>query len=478
MIDDGGQLRDRQQFFTRLRRWCERQSELTLLLGAILLLSSAAAVLVFVLEKYFMADPSSSLIFRPADCYPSMQPIAGQHCFSDYGWSIHHGMRANPWDSAPLHWRDVNDYTAAALLPPMIFALIGSWLHAPSAGLIAYLIAMTVAVLYPAFWAARGARGLERVVVFVACGVAAIPGWAAIDRGNAIGFFVPIGLVFLVALCRQRWGVVAIAVILASLLKPQFVLLALVLFAARRWREGSSAVAGAVLLNVAAYGVWFQKFPETILMSVTNVLGHGARIDGNPDGAQLDASFRRGLLAIPEYLATGTVDGRLTADALAKPWSLVGYAVLIAVTLSILILGRRIPPVLAGVALLCAVSLFPTVTYRYYLVFAIPVVALVVRDPDGAPGRGIFDRPGAVGGRRRAVFLLITAAAAVSVAQVPIPLPNEYVKGLMPTSAVLAPLLWLIACAAIVVSYARSAAMTPLPGTEGSASETGSAPTS
>jgi hypothetical protein len=465
----------------RLRRCFEGQSERTLILGAILLLSSAAAVLVFVLEKYYLADPSSSIIFEPDDCYPSLQAVAGQHCFSDYGWSIHHGMRANPWDYAPLHPGDANDYTAAALLPPMMFAVISGWLHVPSAGLIVYLIAMAVAVLYPAFWAARGARGLERVVVFVACGVAAIPGWAAIDRGNAIGFFVPIGLVFLVALCRQLWGVVAIAVVLAALLKPQFILLALVLFAARRWREGIGAVAGAGLLNVAAYGFWPQQFPATMLESVTNALGHGVRIDGIIEGQQLNVSFRRGLLAIPEFFATGSVDGRLGADG---PWSLAGYAVLIAVALGILILGRRIPPVLAGVALLCAVSLFPDVTYRYYLVFAIPVVALVIRDPDGAPGRGIFDRPGAIGGRRRAVFLLITAAAAVSVAHVPIPLPSDYGGGLMggalmPTSgSVLAPLLWLIACMAIVVSYARSAAVTQLPDAEGSPSKTGSAPTS
>ena len=466
----GAHLRDGQPSWARLHRWCESQSERTLILGAILLLSSAAAVLVFVLEKYYMADPSSSIVFEPDDCYARLQAVAGQHCFSDYGWTIHHGMRANPWEYAPLHLLDVNDYTAAALLPPMIFAVISGWFNAPSAGILAYLMAMAVAVLYPAFWAARGARGLERVVVFVACGVAAIPGWAAIDRGNAIGFFVPIGLMFLVGLCRQRWGVVATAVILASLLKPQFVLLALVFFAARRWREGLGAVAAAGLLNVAAFGFWPQQFPATILESVTNALGHGVRVDGIIEGQQMNVSFRRGLLAIPEYFATGSVDGRLGADG---PWSLVGFAVLIAVALSVLVLGRRIPPVLAGVALLCAVSLFPDVTYRYYLVFAIPVVALVIRDPDGAPGRGIFDRPDALGGRRRVVFLLITAAAAVSLAHVPIPLPSDYGAGpmggaLMPTSgSVLAPLLWLIACMAIVVSYARSGATTQVPGAVG-----------
>jgi len=72
---------------------------------------------------------------------------------------------------------------------------------------------LTIAVLSPAVWAARGARGLERIVVFVACGAAAVPVWTVIDRANSVGLLAPIGLVFLVALCRQRWGLVAVMVV-------------------------------------------------------------------------------------------------------------------------------------------------------------------------------------------------------------------------------------------------------------------------
>jgi hypothetical protein len=111
-------------------------------------------------------------------------------------------------------------------------------------------------------------------VVFVACGIAAIPAWMAIDRGNSVGLVVPIALVFLVALCRRRWGLVTVMVVLAALVKPQFAVLAVALFAARKWRCGGIAVAGAGICNVAAYLLWPRDFPETITQSIHNTFGY------------------------------------------------------------------------------------------------------------------------------------------------------------------------------------------------------------
>ena len=161
------------------------------------------------------------------------------------------------------------------MVPYMIFGLLGKWLGASRLGLLAYLFALTIAVLSPALWAARGARGLERVVVFVACGVAAIPAWVAVDRGNSTGFVVPIALVFLVALCRRRWGLVTIMVVLAALVKPQFAVLGVALFAARQWRLGGIAVVGVVISNLAAYLLWPRDLPETIAQSIHNTLDYG-----------------------------------------------------------------------------------------------------------------------------------------------------------------------------------------------------------
>ena len=369
-------------------------TERTVLLGMVLLLSAASSAIVFVLTQYFGTPAFSSLVFQPLDCRAGgWQPVLGQHCFADYGWSVKLRMRPNPWDGFTLYTGDINDYSAAALMPPLLFAVLAGWLHAPSVGVLTYVLVLAIAVLFPAAWAARGACGLERVVVFVACGAAALPAWAAIDPANSVGFIAPIGLAFLVALCRQRWGIVTIAVVTAALVKPQFVVLVVVLFAARRWRLGGIAVAAAVLLNTIAYLAWPKDFPDTILQSIRNVFSHGIFNMGTIE-EHWNRSFARGLLVLPDYIAALNARGDVPEDFLTKPPSLIGYAVLVVTVACVLILGRRIPPVMVGIVLLAVTSLFPTFTYSYYLVFVIPIAALVARDPDGPAGRGILTGSG------------------------------------------------------------------------------------
>ena len=454
------------------------QSERTLLLGTVLLATSLSAVTGFVLAQYFSLDVLSSLIFVPDDCPPDWTMHVGRHCFSDYGMPAIGAKLPNPWEAHPpplqghpSHVPGPSSYPAAGLLPQRTFGLLGEWLHAPLVGLFGYLLVLVIAVFTPAVWAARGARGLERVVVFVACGIAAIPAWMVIDRGNSAGFVVPIALVFLLALCRRRWVLVTIMAVLAALVKPQFAVLGVALFAARQWRLGGIAVVGVVVSNVAAYLLWPRDFPETIVQSIGNVLGYGSfkALTG------LNASFGRALLLIPDNIKAAAAGGKIPAGFLQGPRSLIGYVVLVLVVVSVLALGRRIPPVLVGVMLLATASLFPAVNVPYYLVFALPVAALVVRDPDGPPGTGIFDRPATVGGRRRAVGVCVSLAAAFSIAHIVVPSPpvrwemvgpleqvGSFVipdRLLVVTTMVYVPLFWLVACGAIIVSYARRPAL-------------------
>jgi len=444
------------------------QSERTILLGTVLLASSVSIVVAFLLTQYWSTDIPSALLYVPDDCQPGWDAKLGRHCFGDYALPKHDGMLPNPWepylltpDSKPYH----NNYTAAAMVPAVVFGVLGKWLGAPGLGLIGYLLVLAIAVLSPAVWAARGARGLERVVVFVACGVAAVPAWMVIDRGNSVGFVAPIALVFLVGLCRRRWGLVAVMVVLAALVKPQFAVLAVALFAARQWRWGGIAVAGAVIANLATYALWPRDFPGTITESIHNVGGYGSfrRMVGDAN-----VSFAKGLFAIPDYIKAGGPGGKIPDGYLAGPRALIGYVVLMLVVACVTALGRRIPPIMAGIVLLAASSLFSALANRYYLVFVLAVAALVLRDPDGPPGTGIFDRLATVGGRRRAVGVCVSLAVALCIAQIPTDSPpvqvagpiEFYVSGVVTTS-ILAPLLWLVTCGAIIVSYARRPAPSP-----------------
>ena len=339
------------------------QSERTVMLGTILLASAVSAATGYVLTQCYSVDMLSSLMFKPEDCWRDWGMNIGRHCFSDHAMVVGAGMRPDPWEPYPMFAPGMNqplriEYPAAAMMPHLLFGLPAEWLGAPRLGLIGYLLALTIAVLSPAVWAARGARGLERVVVFVALGAAAIPTWAVIDRGNSAGFVVPIALVFLVALCRRRWGLVTIMVIVAALVKPQFAVLAVALFTTRQWRLGGLAVVGAGLSNLAAYLLWPRDFPETITQSIHNLVGDSSSFfQGLFDPRNV--SFGRALLLIPDIVKFNQTGGKLPDGFLAGPRSLIGYAVLVLVIVAVLALGRRIPPVMVGIVLLATATLFP-----------------------------------------------------------------------------------------------------------------------
>jgi hypothetical protein len=448
----------RQQVFGSLRG----QSERTLLLGTVLLASTVCAATGFVLAQYFSGNVLSSLLYVPQDCWFGGARV-GNHCFADYSAQVTSAMRPNPWAHVGPSSMPQNPYPPAAMAPYLLFGLLGKWLESAHLVLFIYLFAMTVAVLTPAVWAARGARGLERVLVFVACGAVAIPAWAAVDRGNSVGFLAPVALFFLVALRRQQWGLVTIMVVFAALLKPQFAVLVVALFAARQWRLGGIAIAGVAIPNLTAYLLWPQDFPETIAQSIHNAHGYGYFYQ---QMSYPNISFAKVLLMLPDQFKALQSGGRVPDGFLAGPRALIGYVILVLVVAAILALGRRIPPVMVGIALLATASFFPAVTYRYYLVFVVAVAALVVRDPDGPPGSGIFD---GLGDRRRVVGCCVSLAAALSIAHVILPGPaipvvvpvqagvfdRFNVTTVFDTTALVTPLLWLIACGVIIVSYAR-----------------------
>ena len=441
------------------------QSERTLMLGTILLVSVVSMATGYILTQCYGVDVLTSFLFPPEDCWGDWGMNIGRHCFSDYGTVVKVQMRPNPWEPYPLLPPSppvLMPYPAAALLPHLLFGLPATWLGAPRLGLIGYMGALTIAVLSPAVWAARGTRGLERVVVFAALSAAAIPAWMVIDRGNSAGFVVPIALVFLVALRRRRWGLVTMMVILAALLKPQFAVLAVALFAARQWRRGGLALAGAAVSNLAAYLLWPRDFPETIPQSIHNILFTNSFSYPGLTDFRNNVSFGRALLQIPDRVKLSQM-GKIPDGYLAGPRSLIGYSILGLVVVFVLALGRRISPVMVGIALLATATLSSPMALCYYLVFVLPIAALVARDPGGPPGAGVFDDLAACGGRRRAVGVCVSLAVALTIAQVPLPGTNGQIQitgltAIVPivgTTVFLAPFLWLLACAAIIVSYTR-----------------------
>ncbi len=158
------------------------QSERTVTPGTVLLASAVSAATGYVLTQCYSVDVLSSLLFPPEDCWLDWGMNIGRHCFSDYAMVVSAGIQPNPWDYPiflpPDYQPTIVTYPAGGWIPALLFGLPGKWLGAPRLGLIGNLVALTIAVISPGVWAARGVRGLERVVVFVTLGAAAVPVWA------------------------------------------------------------------------------------------------------------------------------------------------------------------------------------------------------------------------------------------------------------------------------------------------------------
>ena len=461
----------------KLRATLAAQSERTIMLGIILIASAISAATAYLLTASYSVDVLGSLLFPSQDCWLDWGINIGKHCFSDYSMVVGagigpDGIEPNPWEHThnlpPAYQPGVVGYPAAGWIPQLLFGIPAHWLGVPALGLIGYLVALTIAVMSPAIWAARGARGLECIVVFVALGAAAIPAWAVIDRGNSAGFVVPVALAFFIALRRQRWAVVTIMVILAALVKPQFAVMAMVLLAARQWRWGGIAIAGIATSNIAAFLLWPRDFPRTIAESIAANMKYNSSFGGIT--STQNVSFGRALLLFPDTIKASQSGGKVPDDFLSGARGLIGFVVLILIVVAVVALGRRIPPVMAGIVLLATGTLFPGFAAYYYLVFVLPIAAIIVRDPDGPPGQGIFDQFAAHGDRRRAVGLWLGIATALSIAQIamvvskpaPVPVYGQFgARGeigttlLIPTTVALTGILWLIACIVVIVSYAR-----------------------
>jgi hypothetical protein len=141
----------------------------------------------------------------------------------------------------------------------------------------------------------------------------------------------------------------------------------------------------------------------------------------------------------------------------------VGALLAATVVLFVVIKGPSIPPVVGAIIALACASLFPVVTWSYYLAFCLPVAAIMVRDPaDPKPDRhrwsGTLD---VISERTRNPVATGLIALAVAASLMPLILPRTLHVALLgsaarddilATTAALVPVLWIAASLAVLLA--------------------------
>lgn len=263
---------------------------------------------------------------------------------------------------------------------------------------------------------------------------------------------------------RHNSRALVVALIVISLIKPQFGVLVLVPFAQRMWRPGLIAAGGMVASNVLAYLVWPRDFPLTIWQSIMGAAGFASR---TPLGVYYPAniSLAKSLRDIEYffYWFLGNPDQQAWLDHYG---SAIGTGIVVATIALLVVWGRNVPPIVSAILITAWAFLLPSVTYSYYLVFAIAVAAVLLRDPSR---RFLSERwRGALDGVPRtrlqtAAVVAITVATTLSLTRVIVPLSLGVVLenydqplNLMLTSGGVIPLAWLVASVLALIAWRPS----------------------
>lgn len=401
-------------------------------------IATLVGLLNFVALQYFDVNLLPSIYFLGQDGWcPENQQALGRHCFGDFGLPMQVSMEPNPWHSGETYI----PYPAAGLIIftpfAFLYELTGSYAIALGLYMFFALAAASTPALYVTSRMRFGPRFLGILVT-----VSLAPIFIALDRGNSIIFAVPLLLALMTALRNDDWGRTAGTIIALSLLKPQFILLVLVLFFAKKNRRALFTLVVSGALNLAAYGFWWRSFPANVWDSI-----HALSLYQNYQSLAVPWPANLSLLR-PffwlEYIARFISEGHVSISSLKN-----FFTVSNASALSLLLIATLVVAIIAtnrsrssidnATFLLVVACLGTSVSYSYYLIFVVPMLAIKIRDE--------IDRPNNWPASRKSMTeILWTSAILAGLTRIPLPIPfNIGSEIYVLTSAELTPILFLSA---------------------------------
>ena len=400
-------------------------------------------------NSFYYGKPVSEIIsFKVSDGWcPTPKSGFGSHCFGDYYSPVSALNMKNPWESGYA-------YTPISTLLFRPFHLLANIFDNPRIGLILYLLLGAAAMLTAGFWAAQES-GFERLYFLLIFGVLSTPWIQAFDRGNSIMFATPLMLGFAVSFHRERWFQTTCFIVVAVVLKPQFVFLFLPYLAYRKWRElflGLSAIAS---LNILGFLIFTNHPVRTFNLWVNfNSKYNSGLLDNRLSNANV--SIRQALLDVTTIIDREFFDGRALLSRFVFDHSQqMLFLILIVLVVAIFLAAKRSSKIHLVVASLVCSSLVIGISWMYYQVFALVVAALLLRNPEiscKSPSSGVLDY-GTTCRLDKFLKILIVIATLNSCFNLPIDadiLPFDYVEQSSSVSRLLVGPMWLLVLVTII----------------------------
>jgi Glycosyltransferase family 87 len=380
-----------------------------------------ALVSTWFVASYGAVAPTQMLSFPVGDgwCATATESIGG-HCFGDY--ALVHALFAtgDPWNSA---MRGIASWPALAWMPAIVVSHLGRLTGVGWAGAAIFAVLSAVALLTPAWWAARRGTAVSRVTLLTIAGAATTPFVVTVDRGNPIAFTVPLLLWAGVSFARRRWTPMVVAIVAASLLRPQMALLLVLVLVHRQWWRAVIGAASSVVATVLGFLAFPSHFPANVIGWVHSILGRTGDYQPLNQVYPYNIGVGRSLLTVADGTGLTAWMGAEGRSRLVELLTRAGPVLLVlALGVGTLALwfGRRSMAPASAFGLATMVSLYTSSTvYLYYVAALLVVVALVHRDA----GAAAESTASTVDRRARRPGTPLVTATAVTFVMAPVILP-------------------------------------------------------
>jgi hypothetical protein len=230
----------------------------------------------WILTFYYKENFNEWLSWRSND-YSGDHFSIGQHFFSDY-------LHLN------LDTRDGSVDYPLATYPPFANLVFRVFAYFPyKLSLLLWLVCLAIAMLLPLYYAIHKIESRNKFQSILIFGFLSAPFIAVMDRGNSIGFIIPLIFFFYIASERNKKILAGFFLGLAISLKIYPILLIPIIILKKKFIESLSAILFTIALNVFAALVWSDKsLIETFLhqyesLRANNAIletGHGLNFSG------------------------------------------------------------------------------------------------------------------------------------------------------------------------------------------------------
>ncbi len=307
----------------------------------------------------------------------------GNHCFGDFTLPLQFLTVENPW-SPENGLAYPFPYHAGILL----FFKFGSFLVS-SIGfnlvLAIYLAILALSILSPVISLFFAGINYKGVSVLLAMICVSFPFLITIDRGNTVGMAV-VGLYFAGAgFLRDKPAWIVIGVSWAAFIRPQYAVLLVLLIILSRLRLFLVTLTCNILALVTPFIFFGNNFTSILteyLRNIRSFSDYQELTKAFPSNYSLSRFFVLCGQIVDLFIPNNIAPRNLFSSFFENISSYLSICLAICLVVILILKRKEIHPIISFCILLSLTLTIPNVSYAYYSVFVIVIIALVLQIPE------------------------------------------------------------------------------------------------